>query len=62
MMQLFYDQETLTDLLIAAGFKDVRVCEVGQSSHPELRDVERHFQTLPEAFNRLETMILEATK
>ena len=59
--QIIYDRETLSEMLVKAGFKDVCSCEVGQS-HPELKGVENHFKILPEAFNRLETMILEATK
>ena len=60
--QIIYDKETLSDLLVRAGFKDVCSCEVGQSKHIALKGVENHFKILPEAFNRLETMILEATK
>ena len=60
--QIIYDKETLSDLLVKVGFKDVCSCEVGKSSHPELQGVEGHFNQIPEDFNLLETMILEATK
>jgi len=60
--QIIYDRETLTDLLEQVGFKDVCSCEVSQSKHPALNDVERHFKSLPPEFNSLETMVLEASK
>jgi hypothetical protein len=34
----------------------------GESRHPELRGVERHGDGMPEEFNELETMVLEATR
>lgn len=60
--QIIYDRETLAKLLEQTGFKDVCSCEVSQSEHPALKDVEGHFKTLPVEYNQLETMVLEATK
>ena len=60
--QIIYDKETLTEALQQAGFKDICICEVGESSHNALIGIEGHFKALPPEYNRLETMILEATK
>lgn len=60
--QIIYDFETLAALLTDFGFKDVIRCEVSKSSHPELCDIEGHFQVMPYDFACLETMIVEARK
>lgn len=60
--QIIYDKETLSQALQQAGFKDICSCEVGESTHNALIGVEGHFKSLPFEYNRLETMILEATK
>lgn len=60
--QIIYDKKTLSALLEQVGFKDVRSCEVGESKHPALTGIEGHFKELGVEFNRLETMVLEATK
>ena len=60
--QIIYDKDTLTKLLMDAGFRDIKTCEVGISEHDALNGVEGHFHLLPEKFNLLETMILEGTK
>ena len=60
--KIIYDKDTLADLLKQVGFKDICWCEVSQSTHLALQNVERHFTILPAEFNRLETMIVEATK
>jgi predicted SAM-dependent methyltransferase len=60
--QIIYDKETLSEVLQQTGFKDVCSCEVGESTHSALIGVEGHFKALPFEYNRLETMILEATK
>lgn len=60
--QIIYDQETLSGLLEEVGFKEVCPCEVGQSSHAPLCNVEQHFKSFTYEFNLLETMILEARR
>ena len=60
--QIIYDRETLIGLIQEYGFKDVRFCEIGKSSHEALKRVEWHFNTMPYEFYELETMILEAGK
>ena len=60
--KIIYDKETLTEFLEQVGFKDVCVCEVGKSNHPDLTGLEGHLRIIPAEFNQLETMVLEATK
>lgn len=60
--QIIYDQETLGQLLKDIGFKDIKACEVGESVHTDLQNLEAHFKVFTKEFNQLETMILEATK
>jgi predicted SAM-dependent methyltransferase len=60
--QIIYDRKTLTQALTEAGFKDITPCEMSESKHQALNDVERHFNFHPYEFIHLETMILEATK
>ena len=40
--QVRYNERTLRATLLDAGFADITRCEYGQSSHPELRGLERH--------------------
>jgi glycosyltransferase involved in cell wall biosynthesis len=60
--QFIYDYKTLEDTLKKAGFVMVRRLNVGESDDPELKGVESHHLVIPEVFNRLETMVVEATK
>ena len=61
--QIIYDRDALARLLKQVGFKNICPCEVGESAHPALIGVEAHFKTsLGVEFNKLETMVLEATK
>jgi predicted SAM-dependent methyltransferase len=60
--QYIYDQTTLSQALANCGFGDIVRCEVGHSNDPELCGLERHGRLIGEANNRLETMVLEATK
>ena len=57
-----YDRSTIKRCLELAGFKDVVFCEVCQSKHSELRDLEHHQNVIPEKFNKMETMCLETEK
>jgi predicted SAM-dependent methyltransferase len=60
--QFIYDEKTLRGLLVSVGFIDVQRCVPGQSRHPPLRCVEAHGRGMPEGFNELETLVLEATR
>jgi len=57
-----YNQTTLSQALSECGFGDILRCEVGHSNDPELCGLERHGTLIGEGNNRLETMVLEATK
>lgn len=59
--QIIYDYESLSLLLEEGGFVDVHLCEMSKSDHPQLNDIEGHFQTMPYDLCCLETMIIEAT-
>ena len=61
--KFLYDHDCLRSLLLDSGFANVECCEVHQSKHAQLRDLERHGEnTGNEAMNRFETMVLEATR
>lgn len=60
--QFIYDQKSLTLLLEETGFTDVRRVEPGESSDPELQNIDARHQSENKAINRYEVMVLEATK
>lgn len=59
-----YDEDLLTRALIDAGYDDVTRCAMGESSHADLRNMERHgtHNNMSRRAVEFETMILEATK
>jgi len=57
-----FDSATLTKFLRAAGFQDIAEAAVGESRIEVFRGLERHGTSIPEEFNRLETLVLEARK
>jgi predicted SAM-dependent methyltransferase len=56
-----YDEDTLSRVLMRAGFREVVRCEPGISQHAELVGVDRHAESIGELANRIESLILEAT-
>jgi predicted SAM-dependent methyltransferase len=60
--QFIYDAETLRISIESAGFANVRQCEVGESEHVSLRQLESHGQQIGDFANGFETMVLEATR
>lgn len=54
--------DTLAALLQQYGFSDICQCELSQSKHAALQDIERHHLVFSVEFYKLQTMILEATK
>jgi predicted SAM-dependent methyltransferase len=60
--QFIYDPATLESTLRKAGFSDIVLCGVGESRHPELRDLESHGLIIGEENNLFETMVLEGTR
>jgi general secretion pathway protein G len=61
--QFIYSFDFLARRLRAAGFTDVRRCEMGESTHAALRGIERHVEVVgDERAVRYETLIVEATR
>lgn len=60
--RFIYDFKTIEDSLKKVGFVTLRRRNVGESDDPELNGVESHHLVIPEEYNRLETMVVEALK
>ncbi len=60
--RFIYDEATLTNSLLQAGFVNVRRFEPGDSDDPNLSGIERHGLWIGERANRFETMVLQAEK
>ena len=58
--QFLYNQRTLSASLLDAGFSDIVRCEYGESTHTELRGLERHERS-PDAAGLSHILILEAS-
>lgn len=59
--QFIYDRASLRMALGAAGFDDVKECQIGQSEHDKLRNLE-NVRRMPDGFLALESMIFEGTR
>lgn len=59
--QKIYSVHELIQILNEIGFK-VKQCEIGESEHTPLRNIERHGDIIGDYNNRIETTIIEATK
>jgi predicted SAM-dependent methyltransferase len=57
-----YNQETLSSLLQDCGFSRIARYRTGESHDPELEGLESHGKLVGESHNRMETLVLEATK
>ncbi len=60
--KFIYDFKTLSNSLSRAGFVKIIGCSVSNSEDDNLKNVESHGKQIPEKFNKLETMIIEAEK
>jgi SAM-dependent methyltransferase len=60
--KVIHSPESLKSLLTRAGFKEMKRTTVGESDIPDLRLLEHHGRVIPEEFNRLETLVVEARK
>lgn len=60
--RFLYTEDMLRRALEAVGLRDVTRCEVGQSDDADLQDAEQHDRQIDPAWNRYQTMVLEATK
>lgn len=54
--------ETLSELIRQSGFASIQFYPVGQSDDAHLSNLEQHGKEMPEEYNILETMCIEATK
>jgi predicted SAM-dependent methyltransferase len=60
--QFIHDFKTLEYILLQAGFKNIKQCEVYKSEHSVLQNLEKHALELGEEFNKLESIVVEAIK
>ena len=60
--KVIYDFETLQQLLDYAGFIDISGVAISKSLHPDLCNIEQHLMHMPDNFNSIETIVVEATK
>lgn len=60
--QVIHNSKSLKALAEQFGFVNVVDCAVGESSHSELQDIEKHGTIIPPDINVYETMILEFQK
>ena len=60
--RFIHNYNSLQYLLEQTGFTNIKRCEVGNSEHSPLNNLEQHGKELGEQFNKLESIIVEATK
>lgn len=60
--RFIHDAKSLQYVLKQAGFSTITRCTVGESTHSALANLEQHDKEIGTDFNRLESIILEATK
>lgn len=57
-----YNEQTLSSLLQECGFDQIKRYQTGESDDPELQGLESHGKLVGELHNRMETLVLEATR
>ena len=60
--QFIYSTQMIESLLLESGFKNVRKCQLGVSTHKELCGLEQHGTQIPQWANEKETVVFEAEK
>lgn len=60
--KFIYDFKVLKNELEKIGFVKVVRCNVGKSSNPNFQNIEKHGKVIGEEFNKLESLVVEATK
>ncbi len=60
--QIIHDFQSLKMLLEKEGFVGIEKHEIHKSKYKELRKIEKHGEVIPEKFNELETLVVEAVK
>ena len=58
--KIIYDYNTIANLFKSIGFCDITSCEIGTSTQESLKNIEHHQFIIPEKFNQLESLIIEA--
>jgi predicted SAM-dependent methyltransferase len=57
-----FDFHTMERFLETAGFDRIKRVAIDESEHEAFQNLERHGTQIPEEFNRLETLVVEARK
>lgn len=60
--QFLYDEQSLSAILLEAGFVDLLFCAPGESNDPILTGIERHGSRIGDLMNSVETMVVEARR
>jgi predicted SAM-dependent methyltransferase len=60
--QFIHDEKSLRYLLEKAGFQQISLTKVNESKYPEFQNLEQHQKEIGEAFNHLESILIEAEK
>lgn len=60
--QFIYDYDALRHLLEQIGFNNVTRTQVGESTDIQLKNLESHGKYITDEFNKLESMVIEASK
>lgn len=60
--KFIYDFKTLKALLTQTGFTNIKKVSVGESDDENLQNLESHGSIVGDVFNRLESLVIEATK
>ena len=60
--QFIYDFETMKTMLRLCGFKRIKKCKIYNSEYEDLVNIESHGKNIGEAFNEIETMVIEAKR
>jgi SAM-dependent methyltransferase len=60
--RFIYDQKTLWNALESHGFHEITRHEPGDSADEDLRGIESHGRRISDDFNRLESIVVEASK
>lgn len=60
--QFLYDGQSLSAVLLEAGFVDLVFCRPSESNDPNLLGIERHGSRIGELMNSVETMVVEARR
>lgn len=60
--QIIHNFDSIRTMMAKEKFENIHQCEIYKSSYPELSCLEKHGESIPKAFNELETLVIEATK